>query len=367
MREDLKYYLALNQIPILNYTKFKKFLEYFGSVQNIWEGAGHPSEGWVGEFQKVHEIRKNTLESFLSYRKKISLEEEYQKVIKSNYKVITVEDDTYPPSLKNISSPPLVLYIRGEIKKEDEQAIAVVGSRRATNYGKEVAKKISEDLAKRNITVISGGARGIDTFAHYGALSGEGRTIAVLGCGINIIYPKENKDLYEKISQYGAVISEFPLSCPPYAQNFPRRNRIISGLSRGVVVVEAAQKSGALITANFALEQGKEVFAVPGSISSEVSKGTHLLIKEGAKLTENISDILDEFGIKDVSEELSKKIEVLPEVEKVIYETLSFEEKYLDEVIAETQLPAQVVSSTLLLLEMKGLVKQYPGKIFIKN
>lgn len=360
MSEKLKYYLALNKIPNLNYIKFKKLLNYFGSVENIWNAKGD-------DFYNIPDIRKSTIEALLQYKEKIQLDEEYEKVIKSNLSVLTIDDDNYPCDLKNISDPPIVLYIKGRITEDDKNAIAVVGSRRATSYGKETAKKISYDLAKRGITVVSGLARGIDTWAHLGALSAKGRTIAVLGCGINIVYPKENRDLYEKISASGAVISEFPLSTPPYAHNFPRRNRIISGLSKGVVVVEASQKSGALITANFAVEQGKDVFAVPGSITSDVSKGTHRLIKEGAKLTESIQDILEEFGIKDVTEEIIKKREVLPEVEKIVYDTLSCEEKYLDEIIQESGLPASVVSSTLLLLEMKGLAKQHPGKIFVKN
>ncbi|MBL7157109.1 MAG: DNA-protecting protein DprA [Candidatus Omnitrophica bacterium] len=282
-------------------------------------------------------------------------------------KKIDINNTEYPENLKNIFNPPRKLYVNGNILPQDKEAIAIVGTRRATYYGLEQCERLAYDLAIKGITVISGMARGIDTAAHRGALKGGARTIAVLGSGHNHIYPPENKKLYDKITENGAVISEFPPDTPPFKTNFPKRNRIISGMSKGVVVVEAPRRSGALITADFALEQGREVFAMPGNISSTRSNGTNRLIKEGAKLVENFQDILDELSyvinIKDVT---SDEISPMASYEKIIFEILSDKPKRIDEIYEKTDLPTGKVSEALLKLELKKLIRMLPGENFVR-
>ena len=296
-------------------------------------------------------------------------------------------DKEYPASLKLISVPPLVLYVCGEILPQDCFSIAIVGSRLASLYGIKTAERLSRELSCRGWTIISGMARGIDTAAHKGALKSGGRTIAVLGCGLDIIYPSENKKLRNEIMLQGAIISEFPLGTPPEKFNFPIRNRIISGFSLGTIVVEAAKRSGALITANYALEQGKEIFAVPGHINSSTSQGTHQILKEGAKLVENADDILEELQpiIKSHLKKLKQKQAkdslkitedsshkgLMPRLnaeEEKIYNFLSsYEAKYIDEISKELNFPPFRVLTILSMLELKKLVKRLPGQRFCKE
>ena len=281
----------------------------------------------------------------------------------------------YPATLKNIYFPPEELFVNGSISPSDNNAVAVVGTRRATYYGLESAEKIAYELALRGITVISGMARGIDSAAHRGALKAGGRTIAVMGSGHNYIYPRENRKLYDDIVKSGAVISEFPPGMPPLKANFPRRNRIISGMSKGVVVVEAPEKSGAMITVDFALEQGKEVFAVPGNVNSAKSSGTNSLIKEGAKLAVDVRDILEELkGFLDAGEidravSGGKTAALRPKLEsdeKIIFGVLNEEPKNIDEITEITNLPASRVSKALLKMELKKVVRAVPGENFIR-
>jgi DNA processing protein len=280
-----------------------------------------------------------------------------------------------------------LLYVKG-LLKEDDINIAVVGSRLASTYGKFSTERLCRELVLNGITVVSGLARGIDSAAHRGALTGGGRTIAVLGCGLDIVYPSENEKIYREIIAHGAVITEYPFGTPPNAPNFPARNRIISGISLGVVVVEANEKSGSLITARMAMEQGREVFAVPGSIDSAGSRGTHKLIKEGAKLIENVYDILDEIlpqvdiGSKEHSSKAhivkrnsreEKKtqeqpfIEKLTETENSIVNVISSKAENVDGIISATGLKSQDVLNILLTLELRGIIKQLPGKMFIRK
>jgi DNA processing protein len=262
--------------------------------------------------------------------------------------------------------------VRGELKKEDELAVSIVGSRKTTPYGRWFTEKVSQELARYGVTIVSGMARGIDSLAHWGAISGGGRTIAVLGCGVDVIYPSENRNLFAKMIDRGAILSEFPMGSPPEGGHFPRRNRIISGLSLGVVVVQASEKSGSLITAGYALEQGREVFAVPGNVGTESSRGTHRLIKEGAKLVESSEDILEEILPQWRGEgETTPKVEIprpdLTEEEKVLYEFLSETPLHIDVMIRESRMDPGKVSSLLLNLELKGMVSQWPGKCFSKK
>lgn len=297
------------------------------------------------------------------------------EIIRTNEKIKTlaIADKGYPTNLKYIYDPPSTLYVKGEIIPEDAIAIAIVGSRRASYYGLKNAESLSFELAARGITIISGLARGVDSAAHRGALKAKGRTIAVLGSGLNVIYPSENEKLAEEVSRNGAVISEFPLGTPPLRQNFPRRNRIISGLSLGVVVAEAAKISGALITANCALEQGREVFALPGKIDSFTSKGVHNLIKQGAKLVESLEDIIEELEplkscqTEQIKSESSTEIKLnLPEEERQIYCCLTSEPLQLEEIIQKVTLSYGKLLTCLLKLEHKRLVKELPGKLFVR-
>jgi len=302
----------------------------------------------------------------------INPDQELELLDKYKVKVLTIKDDSYPKNLKTIYDPPPLFYFKGTIVEKDKNSISIVGSRRATYYGKMVAENISKELALAGFTIISGMARGIDTIAHRGALSVNRRTIAVLGCGINIIYPPENRKLTGEIEESGAIITEFPFSTLPERQNFPRRNRIISGLSLGTVVVEAAKKSGSLITADFALEQGREVFAVPGNIISPLSNGTNNLIKQGAKLVNTYQDILEELPIvieeeTTNNEEINLKQFSLSEGEKIIYKIINSEPIYINEIIKVSKLPPNKVSEVLLNLELKDLIKEIEGKKYIKR
>jgi DNA processing protein len=288
--------------------------------------------------------------------------------------LLTIEDEAYPPSLREIHDPPFLLYIKGEILERDRHAVAVVGSRRATHYGRESARRLSFQLAHAGVTIISGLARGIDTAAHEAALAAGGRTIAVLGSGIGELYPPENAALAEKIAGSGAVVSEFPVLYLPDRQSFPLRNRIVSGMSDGILVVEAPSRSGALITANQAMDQGRNVYAVPGPIDRPTSAGCHRLIQDGAKLVTDGRDVLEDlemlFSMEPASagreETSSPVLETLDGNERAVLNAIEGEETPIDTIMERSELATQVVSATLLRLEMKRLVKQLPGKYFVK-
>jgi DNA processing protein len=286
-------------------------------------------------------------------------------------RIMTYWDSDYPDILKTIPDPPVVLFVNGEFPVPLNRSLAIVGMRKPSAYGKNFAEKLAKALAALDIVVVSGMARGIDTQAHRGALAGAGQTIAVLGCGVNVVYPPENVKLYDQIAASGAVISEFPMNTSPLANHFPRRNRIISGLSLGTVVVEAGQKSGALLTAYMALEQGREVFAVPGQANYIQSKGPHRLIKEGARLIESVDDILEELPQLDESRSgksvhPAEQIE-MTDPERKLFETLSEDPKHVDVVSAESGLSTSEVLAVLLSLELKNAVRQLSGMMYVRQ
>lgn len=291
--------------------------------------------------------------------------------------LVTFADAAYPDLLRWLPDPPPVLYVRGELLPEDQLAMAVVGSRRPSHYGQLMAKRFGTELAEHGFTVVSGLARGIDSLAHQGALQAGGRTIAVLGCGVNRIYPAEHRRLYDAVRDQGAVVSEFAFDTKPDRWNFPRRNRIISGLSLGVLVVEASDRSGSLHTAHHAVEQGREVFAVPGRIDVESSRGTHRLIQGGAKLITGVGDILDELpdAVRTAALQQHAAAQALVEEapadlspqESQILALLGGEESHIEAVIHASQLPAHVVASILATLELRGMVRQFPGKFFARS
>lgn len=296
---------------------------------------------------------------------------------------IKLNDPEYPKNLRNIHTPPKVLYVNGAFVPQDDVAVAIVGSRRATPYGMEMSERIGFELAARGVTVVSGMARGVDSAAHRGALKARGRTIAVMGSGHGAIYPPENAGLYQEIASIGAVVTEFEHDMQPLPNNFPARNRIISGLSLGIVVVEAARNSGALITANFAAEQGREVFAIPGKISSQTSGGTNDLIKDGARLVTSVDDILEELKIVELKSVPDKEMEAiggkitrqtkayiynsLTDDERAIYKMLSDEPVYIDDILGSSGLDRAKVSKAILSLQLKKLVKEIPGKQFVRT
>lgn len=365
MAEDLFYWLALHFVPGVGSIFIKRLLDCFKTPQAIFqaslkellevEGLGVKAAG---------EIRKGPSEQ--AVKKELSLLE------KSGVRIVTIMDDDYPSRLRDIYDPPPLLYLKGELKGADELAVSIVGSRRTSPYGRWITEKISQDLARHGVTIVSGMARGVDSAAHWGALSGGGRTLAVLGCGVDVVYPPENRSLFSKIIEQGAVLSEFPMGSPPEGGHFPKRNRIISGLSIGVVVVQAGAKSGSLITAHYALDQGRDVFAIPGNVGVEGSRGTNRLIKDGAKLVESSEDILEEIlpqwkNERERTEEVKPPRPDLSEEERVLFEMLGDSPLHIDVMIRESPFEPGKVSSLLLNLELKGLISQWPGKSFSKK
>lgn len=342
--------------------KLGKMLEFFGSPQDILKAP-------VEKLLAVSGIGENQARRIHSFKDK-DLDKELKSTQKLGLKIITFEDADYPENLKNIPGLPIVLYVKGDITKEDNLAIGIVGSREASFYGLSAAAKFACELAVEGCTVVSGMARGIDTSAHRGALKAGGRTIAVMGSGFKDIYPPENIELAEEISRSGAVVSEFPLNEKPCRENFPRRNRIISGLSLGILVAEAARNSGALITADFALEQGREVFALPGKIDSNSSIGANELIKQGAKLVTGVQDILEEFNLFSapaVKREEKAKFNLTNENENRIYELMTRQAIPLDELIEKAGLDVSQVSGILLSLQFRRLIRQLPGNQFVRS
>lgn len=351
MNDDIKYWVGFNSIPGIGRVRLTQLENYFGSLKEAWRAS-------PGELKRAG-LDSVALRAITNWRPKVSPEAEIEKLERHGVKVLTCNDPDYPSRLKEIYDYPPVLYIRGSLLPEDEWCLAVVGTRRATVYGKQVTEEIVTDLAQSKITIVSGLAKGIDTIAHCSALAAGGRSLAVFACGLDIVYPGENAKLARSIIEQGALISEYPLGTRPRAENFPRRNRILSGLSLGVLVTEAGETSGALITAHMALEQNREVFAIPGSVLSPASRGANHLIQEGAKLVRGYTDILEELNLTAVAQQLEMR-EILPEsdTESVLLKQLSAEPTHIDEICRNSGLPAATVSGTLAMMELKGLVKQ---------
>jgi DNA processing protein len=369
---QLEEWLNLKAIPGITDRIYKSLIDEFGSPGKVFKAT-------APQLAQIPEIKKDTVQAIIGRNEGISsftaardVSEEIRLAKKHKVDVVTLNHTSYPENLKAIYNPPPLVYVKGEIREEDTKAIAIVGSRKATTYGRLTAQRLSAQLAARGVTIVSGLARGIDSEAHKGALAVGGRTIAALGCGIDVVYPPENRALAARIASSGALVTEFPFATPPFAGNFPKRNRIISGLSLGVVIVEAAAKSGALITATFALEQGREVFAVPGPTTSSYSKGTNHLIKEGAKLVENIDDILEELESflpppeKDTKPENFLHPQLSGE-EESIYSFITQEPKHIDLLIQESNLSAQQASVILTNLQLAGLIRELSGKNFIRK
>jgi len=375
---DIEKWLRLIRADEVGPVTFGRLLKYFGSVDAAL-GAS------VGRLTKVEGIGSVTAERIAASREKFDACAELELAAQLGVWLVHTEDPRYPPVLKQIYDPPPVLYVKGTLCREDSLAVAIVGSRRCSLYGQEQASRLAHLLAASGFTIVSGMARGIDTAAHTGALAGEGRTIAVQGCGLSRVFPPENAKLFELISASGACICELPVRAEPLAEHFPPRNRIIAGLSLATIVVEAGLRSGALITAKTALESNREVMAVPGKVDSPLSQGPHYLIKQGAKLVESVEDVMEALGyvgdqLKEhtaaAAKEATEKVEAplfetaklnLKGHEKVVHELLSKEPQHIDQIIADANLPAGVVNAGLVSLRLKGIIKQLPGNLFVRR
>lgn len=341
-------------IPGIGRARIALMEKYFGDLQDAWRAD-------TREFAQAG-LDAGSVQSIANWRSKIEPEREMEKASKAGIQVLIPGDSAYPARLQEIYDHPAILYVKGAIIDSDKLSLAVVGTRKPTIYGRQVTDELTAHITNYGFTICSGLARGIDTIAHQTALKNNGRTMAVLGSGLNVVYPVENRDLANRIVDHGCIISEYPIDSGPRAENFPRRNRIISGLTLGTLVTEAGNSSGACITAEFALEQNREVFAVPGSIYSAQSQGTNKLLQHGAKLVRNVSDIMDELNLGSTMNQLDFK-HLVPEneTETLIINFLSQEAKHIDEVCRSSGMSIGLVSSTLAMMELKGLVRQLGG------
>jgi len=349
--ETKRPWIGFNLVKGIGAARLRALLDHFGAVERAWN-ASAPELETAG-------LNSRLVESILQTRSSDLFERTWRQIQEQGISVLTWDDPEYPRRLKETNQPPPVLYLRGSLLQEDQWTVALVGTRRVSNYGRQVTQELAGALARNGITVVSGLARGVDGLAHQACLDNGGRTLAVLGCGVDRIYPPEHRRLAERILANGALISDYPPGTPPEAANFPPRNRIISGLSQAVVVVEAGKKSGALITAAFAAEQGREVFAVPGNIYAPQSKGANLLIQEGAQVLLNVDNVIESINLDHIDQHRAAR-SVLPAdaVEARLYELLSREPLHVDEIRTLTDLPIEKVSAALTIMELKGLVRQ---------
>ncbi len=363
---ELQRWLALLTVPNIGPVRYMSLVRHFGSPRKVLAA----SRAELAGLPDIGPVTASNLKGQVSWDQ---AEKQAGLIKQHGVNLITFRDDDYPKNLLAIYDPPPFLFVKGELSGRDQNAVAIVGSRSASAYGKRITESIARELARRGITVVSGMARGIDSIGHLSALKEKGRTLAVFGSGLDVIYPPENGKLAERISSSGALLSEFPMGTMPEKPNFPRRNRLISGLSLGVVVVEAGAKSGALVTAGCALEQNREVFAIPGNLGAKTSEGTNSLIKQGAKLVTSVQDILEELKIgtsgggpssPDGAEE---RISQLSDKETNVYRLISDEAHHIDKIAASASVSVSDALSLLLSLELKGLVKQLSGKMFVRT
>jgi DNA processing protein len=356
--DELRYWVGFSRIPGIGRVRISQLKEHFGNLQDAWKA----SEGRL----KQAGLSSRSVDALLLLRSRISLEAELEKLERYKVKAIVCEDASYPSRLREIYDYPPVLYVRGNVLLRDEPYLAVVGTRRPTIYGRQVTEEIVADLARSKVTIVSGLARGIDSVAHRAALEAGGETIAVFASGLDIVYPAENAKLAQAIMEHGALVSEYPLGTRPKAENFPLRNRIMSGLSLGVLVVEAGERSGALITAHQAVEQNRDVFAIPGSILSPASIGTNRLIQEGAKLVCDCNDILEELNLTTITRQLGVEgFQPAGTAESAVAKQLTSEPCHIDEICRRSGLPMSEVSSTLAMLELQGVAKQVGGMYYV--
>jgi DNA processing protein len=357
--EPKLYWIGFNLVKGIGAVRFRNLLDTFGDAETAWNASA--------EALRVAGLSSKVVENLCQMRAQVNLEQVWERIQAHNVRVLIWEDEEYPRRLKEIEQPPPVLYLRGDLTLEDEWAVAIVGTRRITAYGRQVAEEVSATLASNGVTLVSGLARGVDAVAHQAALHAGGRTLAVLGSGVDRIYPPENQRLAEQIMAHGAVISDYPLGTPPEGPNFPPRNRIISGLSLAVIVIEANLDSGAMITATFAAEQGRELFAVPGSIFAPQSRGANQLIRDGARLLLDPQEVLEVLDLKQATAQQAAR-QILPgdPVEAQLYQVLGSEPRHVDDIRSQTGMSIEKVSSTLALMELKGMVRQVGGMNYVR-
>jgi DNA processing protein len=351
MPTHTRYYLGFNLIPGVGPARLGRLIAHCGSVEAAWR-ADELDLAMAGL-----DVRSSA--ALLSGRTQIDLDAELERAERAGVSLLTIEDEAYPTLLRAIPGAPPLIYVRGALSPADDWAVALVGTRSPTSYGREAAQRLSYDLAQAGVTVVSGLAIGVDSVAHAAALDADGRTVAVLGSGVDLPYPERNRDLAERIVKHGALVSDYPLGTRPVAANFPARNRLISGLSLGTLVVEAGERSGALITVEFALEQGRDVLAVPGHIFSRQSVGTHRLIRDGAALVTSAGEVMESLNLtaSAVQHEARAELPTDP-AEVALLELLSYEPQHVDEIGRSAGMPPAQVAATLSVLELKGLVRQ---------
>ncbi len=355
---DVRFWLGFNLVPGVGPARFRRLVAYFGTAEAAWRAG-------PGELAAAG-LDGKTIEQVVARRSRLDLDRELERIERSRIEVVTLVDAAYPPLLKQVPDAPPLLYVLGSLRPADQLALAVVGTRRASPYGKQVCERLVSEVAGRGVTIVSGLARGIDAVAHRAALDAGGRTIAVIGCGVDVVYPPEHAGLSREIAANGAVISDYPLGSTPDAGNFPARNRIISGMSRATLVVEAGETSGALITATYAVEQGRDVLAVPGSIFASGCIGTNRLIQQGAKLVQGVEDIFDELNVTTVGQQLEFRA-LAPDdpVERSLLAVLTGEPTHVDEIVRLVDLPVSTVSGALALLELKGMARHVGGMHYV--
>ena len=352
------YWVAFNLVKGIGAVRMRALLDHFGNPALAWDAPG--------DALLAAGLSPRIVENLAQIRRQVDLAAVWDRIEKGSITVLTWEDETYPARLKEIDQPPPVLYLRGSLAQEDAWAVAVVGTRRITPYGRQVAEELAAYLARNGVTVVSGLARGVDAVAHSAALAAGGRTLAVLGCGVDRIYPPEHRRLAEQVMAQGGLLSDYAPGTPPDSANFPPRNRIISGLSMATVVIEAGEESGALITASFAAEQGREVFAVPGSIYAPQSKGTNRLILDGAHPLLQMQSVLEALNLTMIhQQQTARKVLPADATEASLLGALSSEPTHVDEVCAQSGLPIEKVSATLALMELKGMVRQVGGMNYV--
>lgn len=356
---ELRYWVGLSLVPEIGPVLTKRLIDYFGSPSAVFSAGKQ-------RLREVEGLGQEKADRITGFSDWALVDRHLKESEKNRISVVTCGHPEFPEPLREVDGAPPVIYMKGEYRPEDRYAIGVVGARRHTDYGEAVTRKFSGELASSGFTIVSGMARGIDTLAHKAALSAGGRTIAVLGCGLDVSYPPENRGLMEAISGSGAVLSEFPPGTRPLKEHFPRRNRLISGLSLGVLVVEAAESSGSLITASYALEQNREVFAVPGNITSGNSRGTNMLIRQGAKPVLEANDVIAELApaLKGFIRAETRQAAALSDTESRLCASLTREPKHIDSISREAGLPVHVMLDLLLSLELKGVIRQAGGKRF---
>lgn len=358
MNDPRLYWVGFNLVKGIGPARVRALLDVFGDLENAWQAA-------PAALQEAG-LSPRLIEALMKMRASDMLERTWEAVQEQGIQVVTWDDADYPRRLAEMDQPPPVMYVRGELSERDHWAVALVGTRRMTAYGRQAAQELAAALAQHGVTVVSGLARGVDGVAHQSALEAGGRTLAVLGSGVDRIYPPEHRRLAEQIMVQGAVLSDYPPGTEPEAANFPPRNRIIAGLSQAVVVIEAGQKSGALITAAFAADQGREVFAVPGNIYAPQSQGTNLLIKQGAQILSSVADLLEALNVAQVGQQQAARAALPTDAtEARLFTLLGREPLHVDELRQLADMPIEKVSATLTLMELKGMVRQVGGMRYV--